>query len=407
MTRGRANGEGSIFPYRNGYAAYVWVTTPDGKRRRKWVYGQSRETVHDKWVKLHAAARRGPVATSSPTLADYLAYWLREVIVQPDYAPLTCSTYETMTRLYILPGLGRKRLDKLTLRDVRAWINQLRVTCQCCVQGKDGRRDEKNRRCCAKTPAECCQQFASERTVRDAWTILCSALTNAVTEELIPKNVAALHHMAKPRKRKVKPWTADEARRFLESAKRDRDPLYAAYVLILVLGLRKGEVIGLPWSAVDLDHAELDIGWQLQRVRGQLLHRATKTEASDATLPLPGICVTALRMRQKDQDASRVAADQWPETGLVFTTLAGTAYEPRNFNRRFETRCARAGVRRITVHDTRHTCATLLAALDVHPRVAMRILRHAQIDVTMNVYTEVSDAKTLRALKRLGKQLGE
>ena len=91
----------------------------------------------------------------------------------------------------------------------------------------------------------------------------------------------------------------------------------------------------------------------------------------------------------------------------MFTTLAGTAFEPRNFNRRFETRCARAGVRRITVHDTRHTCATLLAALDVHPRVAMRILRHAQIDVTMNVYTEVSDAKTLRALRRLGKQLGE
>jgi integrase len=56
--------------------------------------------------------------------------------------------------------------------------------------------------------------------------------------------------------------------------------------------------------------------------------------------------------------------------------------------------------------DMRHTCATLLAALDVHPRVAMRILRHAQIDVTMNVYTEVSDAKTLNALKRLGRQLG-
>jgi integrase len=56
--------------------------------------------------------------------------------------------------------------------------------------------------------------------------------------------------------------------------------------------------------------------------------------------------------------------------------------------------------------DMRHTCATLLAALDVHPRVAMRILRHAQIDVTMNVYTEVSDAKTLQALKRLGRQLG-
>jgi integrase len=91
---------------------------------------------------------------------------------------------------------------------------------------------------------------------------------------------------------------------------------------------------------------------------------------------------------------------------LVFTTLAGTPFEPRNFNRRVETRCARTGVRLITVQETRQTCATLLAALDVHPRVATRIPRHAQIDVTMNVYTEVSDAKTLQALRRLGRQLG-
>jgi integrase len=59
---------------------------------------------------------------------------------------------------------------------------------------------------------------------------------------------------------------------------------------------------------------------------------------------------------------------------------------------------ARSGERR-----TRRRAA---APLDVHPRVAMRILRHAQIDVTMNVYTEVSDARTLKALKRLGRQLG-
>jgi hypothetical protein len=63
--------------------------------------------------------------------------------------------------------------------------------------------------------------------------------------------------------------------------------VYAAYVLVLVLGLRKGEVIGLPWAAVDLEAAELDITWQLQRVRGQLLHRETRTEASDAAAP-PG-----------------------------------------------------------------------------------------------------------------------
>jgi hypothetical protein len=83
--------------------------------------------------------------------------------------------------------------------------------------------------------------------------------------------------------------------------------------------------IGLTWDAVNLDGTELDIGWQLQRVRGQLLHRETKTEASDATLPLPGICVTALHMRQKAQaQAKAAAAADWVDTDLVFTTRVGT-----------------------------------------------------------------------------------
>jgi integrase len=145
-----------------------------------------------------------------------------------------------------------------------------------------------------------------------------------------------------------KPWTAEEARQFLESAKRDQDPLYAAYVLILVMGLRKGEVVGLPWSAVNLDRGELDIGWQLQRVRRQLLHRETKTEASEATMPMPGICVTALRIRERGQAAAKATAGaSWMQSGLAFTTRAGTPFEPRNLNRRFETRCAKAGVHRI------------------------------------------------------------
>ena len=108
--------------------------------------------MHGKWLKLHSAANRGAVATSSPTLASYLAYWLREVVVPPNYAPLTCATYETLTRLHIMPGLGAKRLDKLSLRDVRAWLNQLRDTCQCCAQGKDARRPASKRRCCALAP---------------------------------------------------------------------------------------------------------------------------------------------------------------------------------------------------------------------------------------------------------------
>ncbi|MEE1805675.1 tyrosine-type recombinase/integrase [Streptomyces sp. BE133] len=80
--------------------------------------------------------------------------------------------------------------------------------------------------------------------------------------------------------------------------------------------------------------------------------------------------------------------------------------EPRNFNRSFTDRSAKADVRRIRPHDTRHTCGSLLAALDVHPRIAMQILRHSKIAVTMVIYTHVPSEATRKALRKLVKHLG-
>ena len=397
----RANREGSIYPYRNGYAAYAWVTTPAGRRQRKYVYGQTREVVHGKWLDLHRQAGRGPVATRIPTLDAYLTYWLTE-IVRPNLAPATASSYEMFARLYISPGLGDRRLDKLSVRDVQTWLGRLRDRCQCCAQGKDLGRPQA--RCCAK--GACCHQVASPRTLRDAWATLRIALSNAVREELLERNVAALVRVPKARSHKPKPWSVEEARRFLESARQDNDPLYAGYVLILVLGLRRGEALGLGWNEVDIDAGELRVAWQLQRVAGQLLRRETKTEASEAPLPLPEICTTALKERRERQDGWRDAAGPaWQGTDLVISTRFGLPVEPRNFHRDFKTRCAKAGVRPISVHATRRTCASLLVALDVHPRVAMQVLRHSQIAITMNVYSEVSSAETRTALRRLGEQL--
>lgn len=110
-SRIRASGEGSIFPYRNGYAAYVWVTKTNGQRQRKYFYGKTREQVHSKWLTLQQRARQGPVATSVPALGSFLTYWLDEV-VKPNLAPLTHATYETFVRPYITPGLGRTSSTK-------------------------------------------------------------------------------------------------------------------------------------------------------------------------------------------------------------------------------------------------------------------------------------------------------
>jgi integrase len=120
--------------------------------------------------------------------------------------------------------------------------------------------------------------------------VLRTVLAQAVTDGLITRNVARFVKLPPARPGKRRAWSSDEARRFLESARADRDPLYAAYVLVLVLGLRKGEVLGLTWRDVDLGGAELTIGRQLQRIGSALLHRETKTQTSNATLPLPDIC---------------------------------------------------------------------------------------------------------------------
>ncbi|MGW3572380.1 site-specific integrase [Streptomyces sp. NPDC000941] len=189
-----------------------------------------------------------------------------------------------------------------------------------------------------------------------------------MTEELITKNVAALVKVRSGRKRKREPWSVEEARTFLEAARKAGDPLYPAYVLILVLGFRRGEVLGLTWESVNLDAGEITVERQLQRINRQLVHDETQTEASTATLPLPQICVTALQLRQKAQEAAKQAArDLWSDSDFVFTTRYGTPIEPRNFNREFTAQSAKAGVRGIRLHDTRHTCGSLLAALDVHP----------------------------------------
>jgi integrase len=388
----------------------VWVTTPSGKAARKYVYGKTRELVHDKWVKLQAKADEGPIPTSTPTVAQYLTRWLDEV-VEPNLEPATHAYYEAMTRLYIIPALGTRRLDRLQTRDVQGWLNKLAQVCQCCVQGKDAARPEGKRRCCAI--GECCQNYAGRRTVQAARNTLRAALNHArASDELVSRNAAAFVKVPSPprRRRKGSAWSVDEASRFLASARDDGDPLYAAYVLVLVNAMRKGEVLGLTWPSADMDKAELDIAWQLQRVGKQLIHKKrvkTEDSSADDTLPMPDICSAALRLRQEEQDAARErAGDRWQESDLVFTTRWGTPIEPRNFNRSFDARCARAGVMRIRVHDTRHTCASLLAALDVHPRVAMRILRHAKIAMTMEVYTQVPDQITRAALKKLGDTLG-
>ncbi|MEU1941387.1 tyrosine-type recombinase/integrase [Streptomyces sp. NPDC020125] len=405
MAKRNVNGEGTIVQRKDGrWHGAAYVLTPDGTYKRRFVYGKSWDDVHDKLTRLKADSQSGiPVVTSKLSLGEYLTYWLANV-ARIKVRPTTYAAYETLVRIYLAPGLGKKKLARLTARDIRTFLATTARTCQCCAQGKDKARPERKRRCCAL--GKCCESYPSDRTVRFLLVLLRAALQHAVREDELPRNVAKNVELSMGTKREIEPLTVKEGRQFLAAARGNR--LWAAYELAVRIGLRRGEVLGLRWKDVDLTDGTITIRQTLQRVGGELLIAAPKTHRSARRVALPAECVTALRSRRAQQHGDRLASgDKWKDNGsdLVFTTKNGTPIEPRNLNRAFTLLCDKAGVRRVRFHDLRHTCASLLHEQGADARMIMEVLGHSSIRVTMDIYTFVRLDSQRSAFDRVGDAL--
>ncbi|MFE3696906.1 tyrosine-type recombinase/integrase [Nocardia tengchongensis] len=391
--RRNPNGSGTISRRKDGRVELkLFVDTPDGRRKRISVYGATWEEADAERTRLKELQRKGiPVDVTTMTVRQYLGYWLRE-IAEPNVRPKTYETYELLVRLYMAPGLGKRKLRGLEARHIREWLARLAGQCQCCAQGKDAHRAENDpakARCCARSPKQCCERLLSVGTRRALLRTLRAALQDAVEEEVLSRNVARQVKMPAGRQRKEKPWTEAEALTFLETAREHR--LHALWSVALAIGLRRGEALGLRWTDVDLANGTVDIAKALYRIGGTLELHEVKTESSETSVPLPDELVRILRQHRRDQ--LRDDTVQRANTlGLVFTSSAGTPIEPRNLNRTFEALVRRAGVRLIRLHDLRHSCATLLFAQGVEAATVQRILRHSSISVTTGTYLKVIDA---------------
>jgi len=231
-------------------------------------------------------------------------------------------------------------------------------------------------------------------------TVLSAALTRAVREELIQRNVARLVELPEWQRGTIRPWSVDEAKHFLADAR--PDPLYAAFLLLILYGLRRGETLGLRRADIDFEAGTIQIRQQLQRVRGQLLQGPVKTRAGQRDMPLLDLACDALAGQAALQALYRAdMGSAWPDTDLVFTTRTGRPIEPRNLVRSFRRICDNNKIRIIKVHHLRHTVGSLLKDLHVPPRDAQVILGHARISTTLEIYTNVDDAARREALTRL------
>jgi integrase len=226
------------------------------------------------------------------------------------------------------------------------------------------------------------------KTVRNIHIALRRSLADAQRFGLVSRNVAALVRPPAPVRTELSTWRADDVRAFLAAVADDR--LMPAYRLLASTGMRRGEVLGVRWSDVDLAKARLTVNRSLTVVDRALVWSSPKTPRSRRTLSLDPETVAVLRAHRARQAKEKLAAGAaWIDDELVFCSELGEPLHPDRFTRTFSAAVRRSGLRPIRLHDLRHTWATLALQAGVHPKVVSERLGHATTSITLDIYSHV------------------
>jgi integrase len=248
------------------------------------------------------------------------------------------------------------------------------------------------------------------RSVLRTHRVLSRALKVAVQRGRLTRNVCILVDAPSLPHTEVEPLSAAEARQVLRAARGRRNA--ARWSVALALGLRQGEALGVQWRDIDLVRDVLTVRRSLQRTyyrhgcgqtcrrrraaecprrsAGGLVFVEPKSAAGHRSIALPTPLAAALRAHRSDQDAEReLAANVWEDHDLVFAQRTGRPIDPSRDYQEWKELLAAAGVRPARFHDARHTAATLLLQQGVSARVAMQILGHSQVSLTLNTYSHV------------------
>jgi integrase len=276
--------------------------------------------------------------------------------------PATIDQYQSVVDAWILPHLAELDVRQLTPAKVGALVEMLRASGSTLNRGG-----------------------LSGRSVQLVVTVLKAATAWSVIHGLSNRDALAGYKRPRVQTKVMTAWSTAEARSFLAAAAEDR--LAAAWSLLLVRGLRRGELAGLAWDAVDLEAGVLRIVATRVVVDGKAIDSTPKTSAGRRTVPLDQHLVTALRAHWDGQMAERLAAGEaWAGTGHVFVNELGEPYHPDYFSDRFDKLTRAVKLRRIRLHDTRHTAASLMLASGVQVKVVSEMLGHSSPTITLSIY---------------------
>ena len=366
MAKRRANGEGNIRKRKDGRWEGRYTAGRDsetGKAIYKNVLGKTQSEVKVKLKQAIAASQQLDVSrVKTYTLESWLNLWY-ETYVEPRLREKTKNYYRNYINNHIIPGLGKIPLEKLTTIQIQKFYNDL----------------QKNGRVQRYQHIELKDKGLSVRVVRGIHTLLSNCLEQAVQERLILANPSKGCKLPKLEKKEMKILPQEKIGPYLMEA--DKRGLLAAFYLELTTGLRRGELLSLLWTDLDVENKTISVTKQVNRINGKLVVSQPKTQNSIRTLAIPQQAVDLL-VAEHQKHPSNPYLFPSPKTGGMF--------DPDSFRHVHDKILKAIGAEHIRFHDLRHTFATLSLKNGVDVKTLSGALGHYSAGFTLSTYTHAT-----------------
>lgn len=355
-----AKGEGTLF--KNGDRGWRGYITVNGKR--KYFSAPTKAEAARKRRTLINQRDMGTLSTSkAPTVEKWLTRWYK--LTESNRALSTNAGYRSYMERYILPGIGKIPLDKLTIDDLESFY-----------------KDMEDRGLSGSTRHQC-------------HSIIRVALKHAVWRGHIARNVATLVQPPSPDKKRVESLSESDLAVLYKTLADDR--FRARWHLSLDFGLRPGEAIALEWKHVDFDAKTILIEQQTIQIRGEgaVLVPSTKTNSGTRVIALPGYMMDMLKeTREQQLRDMAVYGDDWAKWepdgephAFCFTRADGSVLRPGYDSKLWKKLLERAGLPHNKRYVARHTAASMAISHGADIPAVAEMMGHSNPAVTLSVYT--------------------
>ena len=372
MAKRRANGEGSIRKRKDGRWEGRYTAGRDpvtGRAIYKNVLGKTQAEVKEKLKS--AIEKNGSLVTITKqyTVGQWLDTWME------NYAKLqvrssSYKTYQGFISNHIKPALGDMPLEKLTAMDLQRLYKHLLESGR--VECTESRNKPKG---------------LSVKTVRNINQMISSAMNCAVEQRLIPTNPTKGCVLPNLEQKEMKILLPESLDTFFEEAR--RSGVFELYYIDLATGLRRGELLGLKWTDIDLSKGIIHVRRQILRQNGKVVEAPLKTKNSYRNIAIGTDTIEVLKgMEQKDE--------------YVFPSPYGGPMSPDSVLHVLQRVLKRAGLERIRFHDLRHTFSVLALQNGVDVKTLSAMLGHYSAGFTLDIYAHVTTSMQKQAANAVG-----